>query len=70
MIMSLEDKIYELQYSDAYADYIMDQGYMGEIAIYNGDSLTKAMEMGYLFKDFLFSIGCADLAYIYTKEFA
>jgi hypothetical protein len=70
MRMSLEDKIYELQYSDAYADYIMDQGYMGEIAIYNGDSLTKAMEMGYLFKDFLFSIGCADLAYIYTKEFA
>jgi hypothetical protein len=68
--MSLEDKIYELQYCDAYADYIMDQGYMGEIAIYNGDSLVKAMEMGYLFKDFLFSIGCADLAYIYTKEFA
>jgi hypothetical protein len=70
MRMSLEDKIYELQYCDAYADYIMDQGYMGEIAIYNGDSLVKAMEMGYLFKDFLFSIGCADLAYIYTKEFA
>ena len=68
--MSLEDKIYELQYCDAYADFIMDQGYMGEIAIYNGDSLVKAMEMGYLFKDFLFSIGCADLAYIYTKEFA
>jgi hypothetical protein len=70
MRMSLEDKIYELQYCDAYADFIMDQGYMGEIAIYNGDSLVKAMEMGYLFKDFLFSIGCADLAYIYTKEFA
>jgi hypothetical protein len=70
MRMSLEDKIYELQYCDAYADYIMDQGYMGEIAIYNGDSLVKAMEMGYLFKDFLFSIGCADLAYVYTKEFA
>ena len=68
--MSLEDRIYELQYCDAYADYIMDQGYMGEIAIANGDSLIGAMEMGYLFRDFLFSIGCAELAYFYTKEFA
>jgi len=67
--MSLEDKIYELQYCDAYADYIMDQAF-GEFAIANGDSLIGAMEMGYLFKDFLFSIGCADLAYIYSKEFA
>jgi len=54
--MSLEDKIYELQYSDAYADYIMDQGYMGDIAIYNGDSLQKRWRWDTCLRTFCFPL--------------
>ena len=45
----------ELQYSDAYAEYIMENS-KGDRVICNGDTLTEAMEDGYLFEEFLNSL--------------
>ena len=42
----------ELQYSDAYAEYIMENS-KGDRVICNGDMLTVAMEEGDLFEEFL-----------------
>jgi hypothetical protein len=50
--LDLED----LQYSDEYAEFIMENG-KGDRLIHNGNSLTEAMEEGYLWEDFLISIG-------------
>lgn len=46
----------ELQNSAEYAEYIMEHS-AGDRIICNGDTLTQAMEDGYLFDDFLDSIG-------------
>ena len=45
----------ELQYSSAYAEYIMENS-KGDRVICNGDTLTEAMEDGYLFEEFLNSL--------------
>jgi len=42
----------DLQYSDEYAEYIMNNCH-GERVICNGDTLLQAMETGYLFSAFL-----------------
>ena len=47
----------DLQYSEAYAEFIMSNGDPSERIICNGDTLTEAMEDGYLFEDFLKFIG-------------
>lgn len=46
----------ELSYSDQYAEYIMEYN-KGDRVICNGDTLLDAMEDGYLWDDFLISIG-------------
>lgn len=45
----------ELHQSDAYANFIMD--HPDDRPIINGDFLLEAMEDGYLFDEFLLSIG-------------
>lgn len=45
----------ELHQSDAYANFIMD--HPDDRPICNGDMLLEAMEDGYLFDEFLASIG-------------
>ena len=47
----------ELRYSDAYAEYIMKNGDPSERVICNGDTLLEAQEDGYLFDQFLDSVG-------------
>jgi predicted transcriptional regulator len=47
----------DYSYSDEYAQYIMTYGDPSERSICNGDSLTLAMEDGYLFDEFLASVG-------------
>jgi hypothetical protein len=46
----------DLQYSDAYAEYVMENS-KGERTICNGNTLTIAMEEGYLFEEFVESLG-------------
>lgn len=46
----------ELAYSDQYAEYIMEYS-KGDRVICNGDMLLDAMEDGYLWDDFLISLG-------------
>jgi hypothetical protein len=46
----------DLQGSSEYAEYIMEHA-AGDRIICNGDTLVIAMEDGYLFDDFLDSIG-------------
>jgi hypothetical protein len=46
----------DLQYSDEYAAYIMDNS-AGDRVICNGDTLLEAMEDGYLFEEFAESKG-------------
>lgn len=53
---AMEYGIDELMYSDEYADFIMSNG-DGTRLICNGDMLIEAMESGYLFEEFLDSIG-------------
>lgn len=50
-----QDYIDALQYSPEYAEYIMAHGDMKDRPICNGDTLTGAMEDGYLFEEFLAS---------------
>lgn len=45
----------ELQYSSAYVEYIMENS-KGDRVICNGDTLTEAVEDGYLFEEFLNSL--------------
>ena len=54
-IMALHTPIDDLQYSDEYAQYIMNN-YDGSRTIVNGDTLLVAMEDGYLFDEFLASM--------------
>ena len=55
--MSTNDQsLDDLSMSSEYADYIMEHC-GGDRIICNGDTLTEAMEDGYLWKDFLWSIG-------------
>ena len=56
MRTATEQELNDLQYSDGYVDYIMENS-KGDRVICNGDTLTIAMEDGYLFDDFLDSIG-------------
>lgn len=42
-----------LQYSDEYAQYILDNYDASERIICNGDTLLQAQEDGYLFAEFL-----------------
>jgi hypothetical protein len=42
--------------SDGYAEYIMEHS-AGDRIICNGDTLLDAMEDGYLFDDYLLSLG-------------
>ena len=51
----MQTAIDDLQYSDEYAQFIMNNCY-GERTICNGDTLLAAMEDGYLFEEFLESI--------------
>lgn len=46
----------DLSYSAQYADYIMAHS-AGDRVICNSDTLLEAMEDGYLFDEFLVSIG-------------
>lgn len=46
----------ELTYSQEYADFIMENS-KGDRVICNGDLLLDAMEDGYLFDDFLKTVG-------------
>ena len=50
-----ENEIYDLMYSDQYANYIMEHS-PGDRMICNGDMLIAAMEDQYLFDDFLESL--------------
>ena len=45
----------DLQYSDEYAQYILNNCF-GHRTIANGDMLLEAMEEGYLFQEFLNTI--------------
>lgn len=54
--MSVRIDYEELMDSPAYAEYIMDNC-DGERIICNGDTLLEAIEDGYLFDEFLESIG-------------
>ena len=59
-MMSLDEQsIDDLSMSSEYADYIMENC-GGERIICNGDTLTQAMEEGYLWDEFLESIGRKD----------
>jgi hypothetical protein len=53
--MSIKYTLDELHQSDAYANFIMD--HPDDRPICNGDMLLEAMEDGYLFDEFLASIG-------------
>ncbi len=53
--MNSEQTLDELHQSDAYADFIMNNP--DDRPICNGDMLLEAMEDGYLFDEFLASIG-------------
>ena len=44
--------IEELMYSNEYAEFLMNDC-KGEIVICNGDTLTEAMESGFMFEEFL-----------------
>jgi hypothetical protein len=46
----------ELNYSEEYAEYIMNNS-GGDRVICNGDTLLQAQEDGYLFAEFLESLG-------------
>lgn len=56
----MKDYIFELQYSPEYASFIMANGDPSERVICDGDTLTDAMEDGYLFSEYLASIGVSD----------
>lgn len=47
----VDNTIDDMQYSPEYAEYIMEHS-KGDRIICNGDTLTQAMEDGYLFKEF------------------
>lgn len=47
----------EMQYSEEYAQYIMNNGGPTHSFICNGSMLLEAMEQGYLFEEFAESIG-------------
>ena len=47
----------ELQYSDDYAEFIMKHGNNSERSICNGDKLLLAQEDGYMFEEFVTSLG-------------
>lgn len=51
-----DDELDELSYSSEYAEYIMNHA-GGSLIICNGDTLLRAQEGGYLFDDFLESLG-------------
>lgn len=52
-------EIDDLMYSGAYTEYIMENA-GGSRVICNGDTLLQAQEDGYLFDDFLDSIGVVE----------
>lgn len=52
----IEQSLDDLLMSNEYADFIIENS-CGERVICNGDTLTLAMEEGYLWKEFLESIG-------------
>jgi hypothetical protein len=52
-----ESDLDDLQYSEEYAEYIMENGDNSIRIICNGDTLLQAQEDGYLFEEF-----CADFA--------
>lgn len=54
-----EAEIDDMTYCAAYAEYIMEHA-GGDRVICNGDTLTVAMEAGYLFDDFLESLEAMD----------
>jgi hypothetical protein len=49
----------DLQYSERYAEYIMENS-KGDRIICNGDMLTEAMEDMYMWDDFLRYIGAKE----------
>jgi hypothetical protein len=56
MLMTIDKELDDLMYSSEYAEYIMEHS-GGDRIICNGDTLTAAMEDGYLFNEFLDSVG-------------
>lgn len=52
----IEQSLDDLSMSSEYADFIIETS-GGDRVICNGDTLTLAMEEGYLWKEFLESIG-------------
>lgn len=51
-----DQQLEALSYSSEYAEFIMSNGDMSERVICDGDTLTLAMEAGYLFDEFLKSL--------------
>lgn len=47
----------DMQYSEGYAAYIMKHGNNSDRTICDGDTLTLAMEDGYLFEEYMASLG-------------
>ena len=56
MIEATLTQMENMQDSDAYVQYIMDNS-AGERLICNGDTLLEAMEDGYLFEEFAATLG-------------
>lgn len=54
--MSVQFNYEDLQWSDAYAEFIM-KACGGDRVICNGDTLLEAQEEGYLFDEFIQSLG-------------
>lgn len=50
----------DLMFSQEYAEYIMEHGDFERYPICNGDTLLEAQEDGYLFQEFLGTIGLAE----------
>lgn len=46
---------------DEYGSYIMENADSSEVAICNGDSLLMYMEQGYLWNEFLESVGIVEV---------
>ena len=56
MRIATDEEVEKAQESDGYVDYIMDHC-GGDRVICNGDTLISAVEDGYLFEDYLETLG-------------
>ena len=56
------ERLEDFAYSDEYAEYVMRNGDPEDFVVCNGDGLLEAMEAGYLFKEFLATMGIDHIA--------